>query len=41
MNAIIELNISYKIPINYCAINTQIVIILSETEYTAIHPVGI
>ena len=28
INAIIELNISYKISINYCSINTQIVIIL-------------
>ena len=31
INTIIELNISYKVPLNYWALNKQIVIILSKT----------
>ena len=32
INAIIELNISYKVVINNCAINMQIVVILSNQQ---------
>ena len=35
INSIIEINISYKISINYCSIKTQIVIILRKILNTA------
>ena len=39
INAIIELNILYKIAINYCSIKMQIVIILRTILNTAINAI--
>ena len=42
INAIIEINISYKISINYCSIKMQIVIILSKKfKYSTVRSVSI